>query len=216
MIRRQRLSRRRRVAPYRPGVAAGAIAVLALIGIVASWCGGDAEAPATRSTATPAFSPTRTIRTPDAAPSAVCRPPYPTPPYDAETVFCADPAPLEPAELVRVIDGDTIVVRLAGGEETIRVFGIDTPERGEVCFREAADRIGALASDGVRLLPDARNRDRFGRLLRYVYTNDGRSIDALLIAEGLAHAWRDDGALRLALIALEERARAAGTGCLWN
>ena len=123
---------------------------------------------------------------------------------------------LQPAEVVRVIDGDTIDVRLAGDVERIRYFGVDTPERGERCFREATERNEALVGERVLLLPDDRERDQFGRLLRYVFDDQGRSIDARLIAEGLAEAWRPDGAYRDELVELEEETRAAGAGCLWG
>jgi endonuclease YncB( thermonuclease family) len=68
----------------------------------------------------------------------------------------------------------------------------------------------------VRLLPDARNRDKYGRLLRYVYTPQGLSVDAEMVDEGLAHAWRSDGALRFAIIALEDAAHSRHEGCLWR
>jgi micrococcal nuclease len=127
-----------------------------------------------------------------------------------------DPRLLQAAEVVDVIDGDTIDVRIDGREERVRYYGIDTPERGDRCYREATDRNEVLAGARVLLLPDARERDRSGRLLRYVFAEDGASIDARLIAEGLALAWRDDGAHRDELVALEERARAAEVGCLWE
>ena len=127
-----------------------------------------------------------------------------------------DPARLERAEVLDIIDGDTIDVRIAGREERVRYYGIDTPERGDDCYGDATDRNEALAGETVLLLPDARERDRFGRLLRYVFDEQGRSIDALLIAEGLAHAWREDGAYRDALIGLEGEVSAAGVGCLWG
>jgi micrococcal nuclease len=133
-----------------------------------------------------------------------------------EAVFCADPAPMESARVVRVVDGDTIRVNLAGREETVRFYGIDTTERGEPCFSEASRRTAELVGPEVRLRRDVRERDRYGRLLRYVYTPTGLSIGAEMISEGLAHAWRADGALRVPLIALEEAARASATGCLWD
>jgi micrococcal nuclease len=145
-----------------------------------------------------------------------CQAPYPAAPVDARTVFCADPAAMERAVVVGVVDGDTIDVALGGVEERVRVFGIDTPERGEPCFGEATERMRALAGDEVRMAADARNRDRNGRLLRYVYTTGGLSIDAVLIAEGYALAWTRDGALRDPLVALEALARGSRTGCLWR
>lgn len=127
-----------------------------------------------------------------------------------------DAALLQHADVARVIDGDTIDVRVDGREERVRYYGIDTPERGDPCYREATKRNEQLITSGVLLLPDARDRDPFGRLLRYVFDERVRSIDALLIAEGLARAWPEDGAYRDDLVALEETARAAGVGCLWG
>jgi endonuclease YncB( thermonuclease family) len=122
---------------------------------------------------------------------------------------------MERAEVTHIVDGDTLDVLLNGTEERVRIFGVDTPERGERCFREASDRLSELADDTVLLVPDARNRDPSGRLLRYLYTPAGLSIDAMLIADGFAHAWTRDGALREPLMALEEHAMSAGAGCLW-
>lgn len=133
-----------------------------------------------------------------------------------DRVRCADVASLTPIAVLRVVDGDTFHARINGADETVRFFGIDTPERGEPCFTEATRRAKDLLDGRVKLVADARNRDRYGRLLRYVYSTDGHSIDALLIAEGFAHAWREDGALHVDLIALEDRARAANVGCLWS
>jgi micrococcal nuclease len=130
---------------------------------------------------------------------------------------------LQRAEVVKVIDGDTIRVRIpslrsgqAGPVERVRYYGVDTPERGDRCFEEATARNEALVGDRVLLLPDARERDDFDRLLRYVFTEDGESLEARLIAEGLGVAWRQDGAYRDELVALEEEVRALGVGCLWE
>ena len=127
-----------------------------------------------------------------------------------------DPARLERADVLDVIDGDTIDVRIDGREERVRYYGVDTTERGEDCFSDATGRNEELAGDTVLLLPDARERDRFGRLLRYVFDDFGRSIDAQLIAEGLGHAWPEDGTYRDQLLALEAQAQAAQVGCLWE
>lgn len=118
-------------------------------------------------------------------------------------------------DVVKVVDGDTIDVRASETALRVRLYGVDTPERGDRCFKEATDRMRALAAAQVQLVPDARLQDSFKRELRYVYTAGGESIDAALIREGLALAWRQDGSQRVALIALEEQARAARTGCLW-
>jgi len=119
-------------------------------------------------------------------------------------------------DVVKIVDGDTIDVRAAETELRVRLYGVDTPERGDRCFREATERTRTLAGLQVQLIPDTRLQDSFKRELRYVYTAGGKSIDAALVREGLALAWREDGSQRTALIALEEQARAAKTGCLWS
>ena len=137
----------------------------------------------------------------------------------SETELTAGPTAPSEAVAVRVlevIDGDTIRVEAVGGEVlTVRLFGVDTPERGESCYDEAASRLRRLAGETVLLLADERLQDPGGRELRYVFTETGASIDAALLAEGLAVAWRLDGAFRDELVGLEEAARAAGAGCLW-
>ena len=162
-----------------------------VLGIIASNDGGGA--PATDAAPTPTLA----VALPDLQPAP-----------EADR--------LQPAEVVAVIDGDTIDVRLNGEVERVRYFGVDTPERGEACYEEATARNEALVAGRVLLLPDARERDRFGRLLRYVFDEQGRSIDARLIAEGLGKAWQEDGSYRDELVALEADARAAAAGCLWE
>jgi micrococcal nuclease len=156
---------------------------------------------------------------PAATVPASCAPPYPEAAPTISTVFCADPSKMQPASVVRIVDGDTLRATIDGVEEPVRLFGVDTPERGDPCFVEAADILRlqvALHAGQIRLLPDARNRDRYDRLLRYVYTPDGVSIDAVLVASGFGRAWRQDGALRDPLVELEALARAQHRGCLWR
>jgi len=126
------------------------------------------------------------------------------------------PESLPAAIVMEVIDGDTIDVRIMGKAETVRYYGIDTPEREEPCFEEAKERNEELVGRHVLLLADARDRDRSGRLLRYVFTLDGLSVDAMLVAEGFALAWAEDGYYRDTLMAIEEEAEREGRGCLWG
>ncbi|MCK9496228.1 MAG: thermonuclease family protein [Dehalococcoidia bacterium] len=121
-----------------------------------------------------------------------------------------------PVEVVRVVDGDTLDVRSAQTELRVRLYGVDTPERGDACYREATDRLAALAGEHVQLLPDARLQDQFGRELRYVYASDGTLIDEQLVAEGYGHAWTDDGQFRSQIMAAEVQARDTDRGCLWG
>jgi micrococcal nuclease len=92
----------------------------------------------------------------------------------------------------RVVDGDTILVRLDGHRERVRYIGIDTPESvkpgGRVqCFGKAAATANErlVAGRSVRLVYDAERRDRFGRLLAYVWRGD-LFVNAELIRLGYA------------------------------
>src|SRR5881392_3119357 len=97
----------------------------------------------------------------------------------------------------RVIDGDTVVVRLPGGHERVRLVGIDTPETVDPrkpvqCFgKEASNRTKALLPKGtaVRLERDVEARDHYGRLLAYVYrVADGTFVNLSLAEDGYAQA----------------------------
>ncbi len=109
------------------------------------------------------------------------------------------------------IDGDT----LDTPSGRIRPFGIDTAEAGERCAVEATDRMRDLAGGFVRLENGPRLADRFGRRLAYVYTTEGFSIDEILVQEGLATAWTEDGQHRDFLMGLERGTRMMNDGCLW-
>lgn len=125
-------------------------------------------------------------------------------------------AQLQRVRVVQVVDGDTIDVILNERVVRLRYYGVDTPERGDRCFREAAERNNLLVKGHVLLLPDSRDTDPFGRTLRYVFLDNGVSVDATLVAEGYGLAWRADGRYREEIAGLEASARAAGEGCLWR
>lgn len=114
-------------------------------------------------------------------------------------------------QVIRVIDGDTFDSSIG----TIRLFGVDTPEKGQPCYAEAAERLEELLGSTARVQNGPRLVDRYGRLLRYMYTESGQSIDETLIREGLATAWTRDGQNRDYLVGTERQARARGAGCLW-
>lgn len=89
------------------------------------------------------------------------------------------------AQVIRVLDGDT----LDTPKGRVRLFGVDAPEGGEGCGSEATERLQELAGDSVRLEDGTRQTDQYGRILAYVYTENGLSIDETLIREGLATGW---------------------------
>ena len=114
-------------------------------------------------------------------------------------------------QVLRVIDGDTF----ESPAGRARLFGVDAPERHEPCYRQATDGLRHLAGGVVRVEPGPRARDPGGRLLHYVYTRAGNSVDEILVREGLARAWTRDGQHRQPLMGLEQGARTTETGCLW-
>jgi len=98
------------------------------------------------------------------------------------------------AEVVSVTDGDTIWVEIEGEVERLRYVGIDTPEVGdnaEPFGEEATAANRSLVGAGrVCLEGDVSDRDRFDRLLRYVWLEDGTLVNEALVREGLAEAVR--------------------------
>jgi endonuclease YncB( thermonuclease family) len=131
-------------------------------------------------------------------------------------LYIDNPDRLPLLQVDRVIDGDTLDVRVGDATARIRVFGLAAPERDEPCGPAATEALRRAAGNEVRLLQDRRIEDEYGRELRYVFTPEGRSIDAELIADGAAGAWHDDGAYRDTLVRIEANARQSGEGCLWG
>jgi micrococcal nuclease len=145
------------------------------------------------------------------------------------SVTAADLSRMTQAEVVRHVDGDTVRVRISDppagllAVETIRMIGVDTPEtvhpRREVEFfgKEASaftrDR---LLGKPVLLAFDWDLRDRYGRLLAYIYTPEGTCHNAALVREGYGHAYtRFSFQFMDEFRALEQQARQTKQG-LWG
>jgi micrococcal nuclease len=124
--------------------------------------------------------------------------------------------------VVRVVDGDTIGVLVAGRREKVRYIGVDTPEthhptKPVQCFGRAAAAFNArlVGGERVRLVRDVEERDRFGRLLAYVYrVRDGLFVNAELARLGYARTLTIAPDVRYAarFAALAREARVAGRG----
>jgi micrococcal nuclease len=131
------------------------------------------------------------------------------------------PAGVVPVE--RVVDGDTIQVRFLGRDERVRLIGVDTPEvswyggQGD-CFGERAGLYtrARLSGRTVRLVFDVDRRDRYGRLLAYVYLGS-ELFNLTLVQRGYAEVETVPPDTRLARVfeAAAGRARSAGLG-LWS
>lgn len=122
--------------------------------------------------------------------------------------------------VTRVIDGDTI--EIAAGER-VRYLGVDAPETVDLnrpveCFgREASAKNEELVEGQyVRLERDLTERDKYGRLLRYVYVND-KSVNLELVRGGYAviYAIPPDAKYQKELLLAQREAREAKRG-LWG
>ncbi len=100
--------------------------------------------------------------------------------------------------VAHVSDGDTFAVHMAGKDETVRLIGIDTPETKDPripvqCFGQVASQQAHKLLDGktVRLEADAASgdRDKYNRLLRYVYLEDGTFLNQYMVEQGYAFAY---------------------------
>ncbi len=99
------------------------------------------------------------------------------------------------AVVERVVDGDTIVARIGGRSETVRLIGVDAPEsvaptRPVQCYgKEASLYLADMLPAGteISLMRDVEARDVYDRLLGYVVrTSDGRFVNLELVAAGYA------------------------------
>jgi micrococcal nuclease len=136
----------------------------------------------------------------------------------------APPAPgLLDGHVVRVVDGDTIRVRVGDHAETVRYIGVNTPEvrhptRGEEPGGREASRVNAELVRGrrVRLELDAQARDRHRRLLAYVWV-DELMVNAELVRRGYAEVMTVPPNVRYQalFLRLQREAREAARG-LWG
>lgn len=124
----------------------------------------------------------------------------------------------------QVLDGDTIEVFMSGRVETVRFIGIDTPEThhpdvGVQCYgEEATKNLKSLIGQKVQLVadPNSTNRDRYDRLLRYIYSETGVFLNLEQIRGGYAFATTAFKHSLLPLfIAEEARVSSIGRG-LWS
>jgi endonuclease YncB( thermonuclease family) len=98
---------------------------------------------------------------------------------------------LESAHVERVIDGDTIEV--AEYNETVRLLGINTPERGEWFYQEAKDYLGELVFNKTVNLKFTKERyDKYNRVLAYIFL-DNTNINVEMVRQGYANYYFYDG-----------------------
>ncbi|HSX24202.1 MAG TPA: thermonuclease family protein [Candidatus Saccharimonadales bacterium] len=118
--------------------------------------------------------------------------------HQQQAAQLASTIPAGSYRVTEFVDGDTIAVDMNGHNEKIRMIGVDTPEthdprKAVECFGQAAAAYTKqlIGSGPVRLEADAlsTNRDRYDRLLRYVYTSDNKLVEAEVIKNGYGFAY---------------------------
>lgn len=154
--------------------------VIAIIAYAILFIGGTAissNLPKTTPTPTPVSSP------------------LPTKPPETPTPTIID---RKLNKVLKVIDGDTVNIEINGKSKTIRLIGIDSPETVDPrkpiqCYgKEASDKAKELLTGknvALEADPTQGEKDKYNRLLRYVYLENGMSINELMISEGYAHEY---------------------------
>jgi micrococcal nuclease len=135
-----------------------------------------------------------------------------------------DTSAFDTGEVIFVVDGDTVILDIGGQEENVRLIGIDTPEARQgsepvQCFgAEASAYLEQLLPEGtqVRLERDVEARDRFDRLLLYLY-KDEVFINKEMVRAGFANArsYRPNTARQNVLDSALAEAKRANVG-LWS
>ncbi len=186
--------------------------------------------PTTAPTATPTLEPTATpTLEPTAEPTQEPTPEPPTPepptPTPAPTTDALDypalPAGLQEARVVEVIDGDTVDVQIIGKVERLRLIGMDTPETKDPrkpvqCFGKEASAQAAKVLTGQTVLleedPSQDSRDKYDRLLRYVWLPDGKLYNLEMIIGGFAHEYTYETPYKYQAVFKKEEAAARERG----
>ncbi|WP_313639650.1 thermonuclease family protein [Paenibacillus sp.] len=161
--------------------------------------------------------------TPDQAPSITTSP---SPKSDAiEKNIEEDNKRLLDAKVTRVVDGDTMKLTIDGKKETIRLLLVDTPEsvnpnipEPQPFSIEASDYAKKMLTDkDVQIELDVSERDKYGRLLCYLYI-DGKMFNELLLEQGyarVAYVFAPNTKYVDQFRAIQDKAREQGIG-IWS
>ena len=136
--------------------------------------------------------------------------------------------PVQPGyyRVVKYVDGDTIMVDMNGSDETIRFIGVDTPEThkpntpvqcgGPEASAYTKKTIGAYNQVRLQSDPLSSNRDRYDRLLRYIYLPNGVLMNENLIQNGYGFAYTYFPFTRAAQFTKDEKAAITSHKGLWS
>ena len=120
-----------------------------------------------------------------------------------------------PFLVIKVVDGDTLEINT---RERIRLSGINTPEKKECYYKEAKDALTNLTlNKTVYIQQDITNKDKYGRLLRYIYLDD-LLVNEYLVENGYARVfdkYKEDTSKYYSLKAIEVEAIRLNKG-VWS
>jgi len=131
------------------------------------------------------------------------------------------------AKVTRVVDGDTVKVLIDNKEDTVRLIGIDAPETVDPkkpvqCFGQEASNEAKEILTGKTVILESdstqADRDEYGRLLRYIFLEDGTNVDEFMISEGYAREYTFKGNFykyQSEFIQAQQKAREENKG-LWG
>lgn len=113
------------------------------------------------------------------------------------------PQPIRPKyQVTKVVDGDTIVVNIDGREETVRLIGVDSPEMVDFskpveCYAQESSDFARNILNGKNIYLEADNtqdnRDKFNRLLRYIFLEDNTNLNLMIIKQGYGREYTYKG-----------------------
>lgn len=230
------------MAPWRRGNTRGVkivllgVVLIAAVGISRSLCGAREGAWPTETSSRVATSSLATTASPrteaatSVTPNPSLLPPTPSPLTTSTTRVSQTLASIQSsttqqtssrrmsAQVVAVIDGDTLEANLVGlGREKVRLLGIDAPESDEEFYGEAKRELARFVTGStVTLETDIEERDRYGRLLAYVWAG-GLLVNAELLRLGVATLYLIPPNVKYMdlLKAAQDEARAAARG-MWG
>lgn len=146
----------------------------------------------------------------------------------------SDPAPTtvqpsslgQPHRIIRIVDGDTVVVEIDDMPQKVRLIGINTPEiktsqKPAECFGVEAENYARqlLANERVYVEPDPSQdaHDKYGRLLAYLILSNGTNFNERMIVDGYAkeYTYRKPYKYKKRFKEAETRARLDNKG-LWH
>ena len=130
-----------------------------------------------------------------------------------------NPPTAHTGRLLRVVDGDSVVLEIAGKHRDVRLHGIDAPEFAQPFGPEAATQLQNLvnlANTDLYYVQTIADTDRYNRLVAAIRPSTSReTLNYSMVRSGYAYAYKDHGGLHPTISAAEHNARYQQLG-VWS